>query len=274
MDGGFDHVCGGSLVARDMVLTAVSCEDGATLRYARFQENTIRGDELVEIKGAFPHPEYEQLSLEHNIMLVQLNRTVEAIHDDDDSSLVVQMMLKDANDHRPSKWPVPILKEGQILIGFNYHESSKRYSNDISDKDDLLQTEWGEWQLGYVGKDSCRNDSKFVTEDSLCLNRGDVQLFSSRWTLCQPGEVGGPILWMSDATNNARILLGVNTWGIGCRSSALPNVAGLVNAGSACLRNVVCTESDRPPSYIGCSPFNPTTSMANNGLEYPRRVRG
>lgn len=29
IDGGFDHVCGDSLVARDMVLTLASCEDGA-----------------------------------------------------------------------------------------------------------------------------------------------------------------------------------------------------------------------------------------------------
>lgn len=183
--------------------------------------------------------------------------------------LLVQVILTDVDSNRPSKWPVPVLKEGQTLIGFN-HRQSTRYSNDEKDNR-LFDNEWGNWKLGYIGIDSCRQQStgespdlqEFFANDSFCLDRRDVQLLSSTSSgsdLCQPGEVGGPILWMSDTTN-ARLQLGVNTWGIGCRSSILPDVAGFANLGGNFIRNITCAESQTPPSYMGCQPTTATTMI-------------
>lgn len=288
MDESFNHICGGSLIARDMVLTAASCQDKAILTYVHFQDDTIKGDETVEIRTAFRHPEYNEVTREHNTMLVQINSPVEPLVSSPSlpsastiiEDLLVQVILTDVDSSRPSKWPVPILKEGQTLIGFN-HRQSTRYSNDEKDNREF-DNEWGNWKLGYIGIDSCRQQStekspdlkEFFANDSFCLDRRDVQLLSSNSSssdLCQPGEVGGPILWMSDTTN-ARLQLGVNTWGIGCRSSGLPDVAGFANLGGNFIRNITCAESQIPPSYMRCQPT--ATIMIVEEKESPSSSKG
>ena len=260
------------------------------MSYVRFQDGTVllqeeNTDATIEILTTFPHPGYNRQSRIHNIMLVQLAASVESPLSSSmtGENMFVQLVLNDiATTSYPSRWPVPILQEGQSLLGFNYRQST-RYSNGVKDNT-VVNNQWGDWKLGYVGKEKCmeQTDSASTYEgifadDSFCIERrNDNQLSSSSSSsslssspsyaaaLCQPGELGGPILWISKTTN-ARLLLGVNTWGNGCLSADLPDVAGLVSVGSDFIRSVICEESINPPSYMGCAQSTeiplPTTTI-------------
>lgn len=243
------------------------------LSYVRFQDGTVllqeeNTDATIKILTTFPHPEYNTQSRIHNIMLVQLATSVESPPSSSTTgeNIFVQLVLNDiATTSHPSRWPVPILQEGQSLVGFNYRQST-RYSNDVEDNI-VVDNQWGSWELGYVGKEKCMEQTDgsstyegVSADDIFCIERRDDNPLSSSSSssssyaaaLCQPGEKGGPILWISKTTN-ARLLLGVNTWGNGCLSADLPDVASLVSVGSDFIRSVICEESVNPPSYMGCA---------------------
>jgi hypothetical protein len=257
------------------------------LSYVRFQDGTIllqekNTDATIEILTTFPHPGYNRQSRMYNIMLVQLATSVESPLSSSmtGENMFVQLVLDDiATTSHPSRWPVPILQEGQSLLGFNYCQST-RYSNDVKDNI-VVNNQWGNWKLGYVGKEKCMEQTDGAStyegvfaDDSFCIERRDDNRLSSSSSssssyvaaMCQPGELGGPILWISKTTN-ARLLLGMNTWGNGCLSANLPDVAGLVSVGSDFIRSVICEESINPPSYMGCAQSTeiplPTTSMSS-----------
>lgn len=253
MDYSYNHVCGGTFIAIDMLLTAASCENEAPLKYVHVHDGATNEDVTLEIAATFPNPDYNALTGERNTMVVKLtNRVGQSLSSSKEpSDMIVQVMLNDANAGRPSSWPVSILKEGQGLTGFNYQH----------DKNDGFQDEWRDWKMPYIGRDTCTSEveesgvfQNFTTpEDSFCLSRPNVQFMESSPSpvTCHNGEVGGPILWKSDTTG-AQLLLGVNTWGVGCRSLVLPDLGSLAFASGNFIRETVCSESLSPPNYMGC----------------------
>jgi len=190
------------------------------------------------------------LTGEQNTMLVQLQNQAKILSSD----AIVQVMLNDAEIGRPSRWPVSVLKDGEMLSAFIFLPS-ERTINDANSEINESEDEWSRWKLGYVGKETCQTkievsgeyQTNFNPEDSFCLDRKDNEVPVS----CHEGEIGGPILWESDITG-ARLLLGVNTWGIGCQPLALPNVASMVNIGGEFIKEIVCAASSYQPSYMGC----------------------
>ena len=162
------------------------------MSYVRFQDGTVllqeeNTDATIEILTTFPHPGYNRQSRIHNIMLVQLAASVESPLSSSmtGENMFVQLVLNDiATTSYPSRWPVPILQEGQSLLGFNYRQST-RYSNGMKDNT-VVNNQWGDWKLEYVGKEKCmeQTDSASTYEgvfadDSFCIERRNDDQLSS-----------------------------------------------------------------------------------------------
>jgi secreted trypsin-like serine protease len=72
--------CGGSLISNQWILTAGQCVDGAILFTIQLGSNKLTGDDLYRVTAATStyvlHPDYNPLTLENDIGLIQLRMSV------------------------------------------------------------------------------------------------------------------------------------------------------------------------------------------------------
>ncbi|KAJ3656406.1 hypothetical protein Zmor_015486 [Zophobas morio] len=73
--------CGGTLISNEWIVTAGHCADGALQFTIRLGSNTLSGTDPNRVTVAttqyFVHPEYNPMTLEHNIALIKLRMPVE-----------------------------------------------------------------------------------------------------------------------------------------------------------------------------------------------------
>ena len=69
-----DTFVGGSLIAKDVILTDAHChvENAYTVVLSRHDRDEINNGEVMEVRedGSLPHPEYDSLSTNYDFMIV------------------------------------------------------------------------------------------------------------------------------------------------------------------------------------------------------------
>ncbi|KAI4560236.1 hypothetical protein MJT46_012474 [Ovis ammon polii x Ovis aries] len=76
---GKQKACGGFLIRRDFVLTAVHCA-GSSISVTLGAHNIVdreRTQQVIQVRRAIPHPHYNDKTLSNDIMLLQLTRKAE-----------------------------------------------------------------------------------------------------------------------------------------------------------------------------------------------------
>jgi secreted trypsin-like serine protease len=201
--------------------------------------------EVIAVKAEVPHPDYNDLTIDHDFMLIFLNGTV--THDVEfvklDSSIELSNEILVTNSSQ-----LTVIGWGDVTASDDAFE----LSNGLMEVDvKLISNEECEQSSGTIyGMEVNYND--WITESMLCaMEFGEGS--------CQ-GDSGGPLVLKS--TQGADVQVGVVSWGYGCGHEDFPGVYARVSSAYDWIREATCRRSVSPPADFDCDnlKLSPTAS--------------
>jgi len=227
------HFCGGSLIARDVVLSAAHCS-GATFDVVigRHRRSSWYEGETISVDAEVSHPSYTSRNTDNDFNLIFLTREARA-----DVELV----------RLNSDGAVPGSRDSVTSMGWGDTIASESYSQ--------LSNALKEVELEVVSTPDCRAAKGFaggyytsyagaITSNMLCAQApgGDS---------CQ-GDSGGPLVRKSsDGTQDVQV--GVVSWGMGCADPVFPGVYARVSSAYSWIRAEVCKRRPNAPASFDCT---------------------
>ena len=216
--------CGGILIASDVVITAAHCQQRYVSRYtvelgvydrSNAQEASVVTREVIK---QIIHPEYDEYNIDQDIMLLYLSEEVsefEPIELNEDDSL---------------------LREGDVLTISGWGRTSLD-----GPTTSLLMTV----DVEYVSNEQCVE----IFEDfsDVVIDEWELCVFEDSKGACK-GDSGGPLI-LPNGSNNAPLLVGIVSWGVGCAYSIYPGVFVRVSHYRQWIKPQICFEFSKKYSF-------------------------
>jgi len=260
------HMCGGVLVAPDLVMTAAHCArysppgtdesfqafNGIEVGKINLSDEGVPFDPLsskthkLYYENLIPeelilHPEYNENTYEHDVMLVKV--------------------------FGKSRYPpIRVAEEGvpdrvtALGWGAESASSEQKYSDRLHSAN-----------MDMLTRGQCRNIDVEVTDpntdqtSTLSLRDhvyDDMMCASSKNRYICYGDAGGPAI-SEGANNDEDVVHGIISWGYGCVDPAYPAVMAKVSNHYDWIRDTVCEMSTEAPEWFDCPPV--MTALSDGG---------
>jgi trypsin len=226
--------CGGSLIARDVVLSAAHCKGVDHAAIGRHNISNYADGEDITIREELPHPSYDgppdgPSSYDNDFMLLFLDRAADN---------VVPIKLNSNPSFPAAGQYAKSMGWGDIEIYDDWNYDT-RY--DLIGSDVLKQV-----ALNIVSNEDCENSETLIlngvtynykdqiTKNMMCAKGGD------REDTCN-GDSGGPLIVGS---NDEAVQVGVVSWSPSCATDQFPQVFARVSEAYEWIQREVCGRSD------------------------------
>ena len=225
LQGPLGHFCGGSLIARDVVLTAAHCRGVArSAVVGRHDLGEYNDGDTFAIRAELPHPKYDELLSSYDYMLLFLVDGYAAAGED----VVTARLNPDPSVPAPGM-DVTVVGWGDTDI-----------SDAVEDVSDVLM----KVAVRVVSNDECGSveGSGYsyrgrITDSMLCA-------WSDGRDSCQ-GDSGGPLV-IRGGNDDGRsdVQVGIVSWGIGCAYDKFPGIYARVSQAYGWIEREVCAGSN------------------------------